>query len=64
MSHCVEISFNDLVDGFSGNFHAPPQNPNLFDKNFQPKIAYDRVIQELAGFDRNHPAVVARLAAD
>ena len=60
-ANCQEISFNELVDGYSGNFHAAPQNPNLFDKDFQPKLAYERVIQELAGFDRNHAAVQARM---
>ena len=59
--NCVEISFNELADGWSGSQRLPPQNACLFDKNFQAKPAFDRVVQELAGFDRNHAAVQARL---
>ena len=39
----------------------PPQNPYLFDRNFQPKPAYYTVLKTLNEFPRDHPAIEARV---
>jgi len=39
----------------------PPQNPYLFDKNFQPKPAYYTVLKTLNEFPRDHPAIESRI---